>query len=527
MSEPAGVRSRFLLAVAAAMGVTIVALTGWAMLSQNKFGIVATVQAYHPTDGTDLWTVELDVDHPPRFAGDLVVAVSKGDVIALGESGEVTWRTAIRDSRYAAAAAVRVYVEAGDHLSGRRVVFLDAADGSILWERKGTLLHAGADIAAISKGRHVVLVRSESGERINRLSQSNGARFAGNDSKLVRLRKRRVTVFTADGEAIELLGALPKRTWLLGIEGDAVVLSIPGADGRTVRGHDMATGVELWQKPQSEYEPPASAGPVTFYDRDLTLIAAQREGTHPVVALGYELGPVDGATRYFAVGADTYAVDAATSQMLWNRRGRLPVAATGGLAVFKQRGRYEVVASDTGEAIAEYPRKQASRVRAAGGRVVVDTGPRFVVVGRDGTGAKLYEGRAQLEALSDEYLVLSRKTELPTRPTEVVVLDLATGAEIFSNDFERINGPLELDEGRLRFNHAQNATEIDVATGEQASIDRYDFDRSPDELDMTPMTLAFKPGVTHLLWTAEASELSSVAAVGDSIVVSTPRFKHR
>lgn len=104
-----------------------------------------------------------------------------------------------------------------------------------------------------------------------------------------------------------------------------------------------------------------------------------------------------------------------------------------------------------------------------------------------------------------------------------MVFDLETGDEIFSDTFKRVQGTMELDGDKLRFNHELSATEIDVTTGETTSIGLYSYDLPPRASNLTSLALAFDSDLTRLLWSVETTDKSSVAAIGDSIVISTWR----
>ena len=77
MTRSPAPRSRFLLAVAAAMGLTIFGLLVATAFAQNRYDIVADVQAFDPADGTELWADRLGTVSKPRFAGDFLVFTSR------------------------------------------------------------------------------------------------------------------------------------------------------------------------------------------------------------------------------------------------------------------------------------------------------------------------------------------------------------------------------------------------------------------------------------------------------------------
>ena len=524
MTEPTPHRSTLLLVVAAAMGLTIVGLLVVTALAQNRYNLVADIQAFNPADGTELWSERFDVTRQPRFAGKSVVFASDDRVFALDADGELQWSTAVAGAYFASPAEEYVAVHASQPEEPSRVVLLDGTDGSVLWERPGDLRLIKPKIAVISRTARVVLVDPASGENLHRFKKRRSDTIVGGIALVARLRKGTVTVYPSSGEPIQILEDLPKSASLLGVEDGAVVISRRTHDsGRVVSGHDPVTGAEVWQLPESKYQPPPPNPSVAMFLGTTPWLTAPDGSV--AATLGQEADSVEGAVTYLSISGDTYAVEKTSGRVLWTRANKRPVAATTGMVVFKHRVRYEVVEADTGATLAEVSRERGLNVHAAAGRVLMDGGSIVYMVEAEGTTTELFSEPGQLREVSAHYAAVLQ--EIDDDSSGLVVIELETGQEVINRSFERIYDIAAIEDDKLRLRHPHGGTEVDLSTGETKPIGEPDSHSTPEMMLMNPTVLVFDSERESLLWTTPAISTTSVAFLDETLVLSTPRFKHR
>ncbi len=543
IAEPDALRSRWAIAVVGAgMVLTIVALVMAAATAQNRGRYSFEIESRSVVDGEVNWRIRLSIDGLPLITDERVIVPRRGKLTAIDEDGSVEWETRLGPVRRIEGAFSVVYA-LPDSGGGHSVAALDAASGKVLWRSEGSgFIASGRNFAVLADDDGLWMAAALTGERIADIERSQRRPDVGPDG-VAYMDEGTLTIISADGPITKVTD-LPASTAVRAVVAGAVITSERDRPtGRIVRAYDPISGDEMWmnrvsglQSVRAESDAlvvmtrsggqlidPRTGAILDTAAAEIWLQAPADGRPIAVVALTSERQPTDGSMRYFIGRGGTIAVEGASREVRWTRPSRHLIAVDDGIALLRYAGRHWVVATDTGETLAEIKGGKKRSSAIAAGRTLLVTEGKVQIVDSAGTSTDLanLNSSARIAALSADYAVVHYKGSRP-RSRQIVAFDLASGAEIRLDreidkfDVSWLSGTtLVLATGGGRI-----TAEVDLASGTVSA-------RADDHVPTKQVVAAFDAQRRRLLWTLEGQSgwepqiIYRIDVVGSSVVISS------